>query len=198
MERETGIEPATNSLEGCDSTTELLPPGLAMQILELMMGLEPMTSPLPRECSTTELHQPLQPTFQSYRERSRPSMTRKAKNPNRIHVSDRNFPGSIVCQAIAANNPIPNSAIHILPLPAGLRSTTFTSPTNNPQISGAQGRIRTSVTRCVADLQSAAINHSATCAHPAKPSSAQPTSQPIKPVLRPRPRIERVSKTLKV
>ena len=25
MERETGIEPATNSLEGCDSTTELLP-----------------------------------------------------------------------------------------------------------------------------------------------------------------------------
>ncbi len=29
---------------------------------------------------------------------------------------------------------------------------------------GAQGRIRTSVTRRVADLQSAAINHSATCA----------------------------------
>ena len=27
LERETGIEPATNSLEGCDSTTELLPPG---------------------------------------------------------------------------------------------------------------------------------------------------------------------------
>ena len=25
MEREAGIEPATNSLEGCDSTTELLP-----------------------------------------------------------------------------------------------------------------------------------------------------------------------------
>ena len=28
MERETGIEPATNSLEGCDSTTELLPRGI--------------------------------------------------------------------------------------------------------------------------------------------------------------------------
>src|SRR6185437_16250446 len=26
LERETGIEPATNSLEGCDSTTGLLPP----------------------------------------------------------------------------------------------------------------------------------------------------------------------------
>ena len=31
MERETGIEPATNSLEGCDSTTELLPPSLSVR-----------------------------------------------------------------------------------------------------------------------------------------------------------------------
>ena len=30
LERETGIEPATNSLEGCDSTTELLPPVCAV------------------------------------------------------------------------------------------------------------------------------------------------------------------------
>ena len=30
LERETGIEPATNSLEGCDSTTELLPPPTAV------------------------------------------------------------------------------------------------------------------------------------------------------------------------
>src|SRR5260370_29416049 len=29
LERETGIEPATNSLEGCDSTTALLPPSTA-------------------------------------------------------------------------------------------------------------------------------------------------------------------------
>src|SRR5689334_689703 len=29
LERETGIEPATNSLEGCDSTIELLPPAPA-------------------------------------------------------------------------------------------------------------------------------------------------------------------------
>src|SRR3954469_8872265 len=28
MERETGFEPATNSLEGCDSTPELLPLGV--------------------------------------------------------------------------------------------------------------------------------------------------------------------------
>ena len=45
-------------------------------------------------------------------------------------------------------------------------------------MNGAQGRIRTSVTRRVADLQSAAINRSATCAlhcpniPPASPSLA--------------------------
>ena len=33
MERETGIEPATNSLEGCDSTIELLPPVKSFNIL---------------------------------------------------------------------------------------------------------------------------------------------------------------------
>ena len=33
MERETGIEPATNGLEGRDSTTELLPPGSARNTL---------------------------------------------------------------------------------------------------------------------------------------------------------------------
>ena len=97
--------------------------------LELMMGLEPMTSPLPRECSTTELHQPSKQLqsylpLPSYRERNRPSMTRKAKNPSSIQVSDWSFPGSIVCQTAIASNPRADSAIHILPLPAGLKSTT--------------------------------------------------------------------------
>jgi hypothetical protein len=35
LERETGIEPATNSLEGCDSTTELLPPSRLARSVEL-------------------------------------------------------------------------------------------------------------------------------------------------------------------
>src|SRR5205823_3954149 len=72
LERETGIEPATNSLEGCDSTTELLPPfnqlsAFSLQLsapfssrlapiqsksLEPMTRIELVTSPLPRECST--------------------------------------------------------------------------------------------------------------------------------------------------
>src|SRR3984885_2411007 len=58
LERETGIGPATNSLEGCDSTTELLPPCLGkLKDLELTERLELSTFPLPRECSTTELRQ---------------------------------------------------------------------------------------------------------------------------------------------
>ena len=76
LEREMGIEPTTNSLEGCDSTTELLPRKTSKSAclrqkrvskpakfspapdsptcsnLELMTGIEPVTSPLPRECST--------------------------------------------------------------------------------------------------------------------------------------------------
>src|SRR5271155_5077577 len=92
-------------------------------------------------------------------------MTRKAKKPNSIQVSDLKLSGSIVCQTKTANKPSTNSAIHILPLPAGLKSTTLTA--RYLKTSGAQGRIRTSVAHNAADLQSAAINHSATCAHSA-------------------------------
>jgi hypothetical protein len=43
LERETGIEPATNSLEGCDSTTELLPlPCLPRSLASL--GISPAGS----------------------------------------------------------------------------------------------------------------------------------------------------------
>ena len=49
MERETGIEPATNSLEGCDSTTELLPQCLPVRVrLVAREGLEP-SKPLGRQ-----------------------------------------------------------------------------------------------------------------------------------------------------
>ena len=43
MERETGIEPATNSLEGCDSTTELLPPTLAPRASARQARLDPQS-----------------------------------------------------------------------------------------------------------------------------------------------------------
>ena len=45
LERETGIEPATNSLEGCDSTTELLPP---TRSLRLRLALRRASFPPPR------------------------------------------------------------------------------------------------------------------------------------------------------
>jgi hypothetical protein len=57
-----------------------------------------------------------------YLERKRPSPIRTAKNPNRIRVRFRNFPGSIVAQADTAIKPIKPSAMTIRPLPPGLRS----------------------------------------------------------------------------
>ncbi len=148
VERETGIEPATNSLEGCDSTTELLPHPVGAnaprcEILELMTGLEPVTSPLPRECSTTELHQPAatnltslsktlreRPATTYTEDRNRVSNTRKAKNASRIRHRERNLPGSIVNQALAASAPRMASATSIRPVPAGLKSTMSTRPAN--------------------------------------------------------------------
>src|SRR5690606_2976560 len=48
MERETGIEPATNSLEGCDSTTELLPPSsLDSAGLQSQITCDPTTCNVP-------------------------------------------------------------------------------------------------------------------------------------------------------
>ncbi len=93
---------------------------------------------------------------------------RKAINPSSNQVRKRNFPGSMVSQEASARRAIAASAIFMRPLPAGLRSTTPPNTEYNlnrlPDINGAQGRIRTFVTRRVADLQSAAFNHSATCA----------------------------------
>ena len=47
LERETGIEPATNSLEGCDSTTELLPPALIARSARNFGGASPLFSVSP-------------------------------------------------------------------------------------------------------------------------------------------------------
>jgi hypothetical protein len=76
-------------------------------------------------------------------------MTRKAKNPNRTHVSDWYLPGSIVRQAAIANNPSTASAITIRPLPAGLRSTLLTNQcnlnyTSNKWCTGEDSNLRNS------------------------------------------------------
>jgi hypothetical protein len=59
MERETGIEPATNSLEGCDSTTELLPPSRRLTSLPAASARQarlPTALLLTLTCTPTECH----------------------------------------------------------------------------------------------------------------------------------------------
>ena len=68
MERETGIEPATNSLEGCDSTTELLPPLPSLQLLFLVAAVQtpqrltPVIHPSPQRKHSNHRHRD-QPDF---------------------------------------------------------------------------------------------------------------------------------------
>ncbi len=155
------------------------------------MGLEPMTSPLPRECSTTELHQPLsrqpncEPPHPLYRALSRASTTLNAKNAISSQVSCWYLPALIVRHTRTARSASTPRATAIRPLLPGsislasgqaqcLQITERPNQIPDPNNHGAQGRIRTSVTQCVADLQSAAINHSATCALPAlRPATQQ-------------------------
>ena len=121
-------------------------------------------------------------TKQSYRERTLVSMTRKAKKPETSQTTSRNLPASIVCQANTAIKARTTSAITIRPSPAGSRFIPISRAAgirsqHLQKSNGAQGRIRTSVAHNAADLQSAAINHSATCARPAtspKPLPAIP------------------------
>jgi hypothetical protein len=68
MERETGIEPATNSLEGCDSTTELLPPSRrAFRSASTLRRGRPLLAPL---CSC-----PNRPLVPGLPNRSLPSLS---------------------------------------------------------------------------------------------------------------------------
>ena len=152
------------------------------------MGLEPMTSPLPRECSTTELHQRScslrSPSpCSSLRARIFAITIRNANRlRNRIGIHRTSTSRSAIptyleeypCMWITAVESIVNhdskpittktpSATNIRPRSAaGLSDRSI--PHSLQLKNGAQGRIRTFVAHNAADLQSAAINHSATCA----------------------------------
>ena len=67
LERETGIEPATNSLEGCDSTAELLPPSRSN------LRLFRRASPLCAGASVRHLGSNIGPPIKVRRRRARPS-----------------------------------------------------------------------------------------------------------------------------
>ena len=125
------------------------------------MGLEPMTSPLPRECSTTELHQHHYNIYSTAiasvstqpETRKIPTTTRSA--PEAVPAPSFATPAPPKPPALPAQQP----AAHRPREPYPSQPSLYRNNKN-----GAQGRIRTSVTRRVADLQSAAINRSATCA----------------------------------
>ena len=161
------------------------------------MGLEPMTSPLPRECSTTELHQRSCSLRSSSRARLLAITTRNANRlrnkigSHRTSTSRSSIPMYLEeypCTCITAAGSIVNHdskpkttktprAANMRPRSAaGLsdRSLSLITIHHSKLKNGAQGRIRTSVTHRVADLQSAAINHSATCALRRRMSLVQP------------------------
>ncbi len=163
------------------------------------MGLEPMTSPLPRECSTTELHQPYRKLpLLLYRERaastanvsgpSRSSPQRTPATPNSAAETSLAPSSATPAQPAPPTQPALQPSVHCPREPYPFRTlakpTTWNLQPYN-QKNGAQGRIRTSVAHNAADLQSAAINHSATCALTANyPVATHPNTAP-KPCTKP-------------
>ncbi len=117
LERETGIEPATNSLEGCDSTTELLP-RIPLAFLLLLLS---MVAPRPHR------------EHRQYRQRCQTEFLIVDRDPRQNHQHGE------------------HAHRHRKPLHSKSWCTGEDSNLRSPL--GA------------ADLQSAAINHSATCAH---------------------------------
>ena len=126
LERETGIEPATNSLEGCDSTTELLPP------------LLPTAAPIRKIRSQ-----------------------RKTSNHRQRHCAGR--PHCRIIQRPPCRNSQHNEQNHGEKETAHVRSLLIVAkPKPQQWCTGEDSNLRSS--QGAADLQSAAINHSATCA----------------------------------
>ena len=118
MERETGIEPATNSLEGCDSTTELLPPSrLATPLARRFGGVNPPI--ISSSCAFIDF----------------------------INSTRLGLPG-------------PKAG---LPSRSPPTLASFTRASYGVAKAGGQGRIRTFVATGATDLQSVAIDRSATC-----------------------------------
>ena len=153
LERETGIEPATNSLEGCDSTTELLPP---------------------KSCSVRHfpcsLHSP-----RHHAARDRLLLRRRA---TRALPPDkwRRVP------------PLPAKQIAEGTSPPLFSPTPLFSHRRRRKKSGGEGRVRTSVGTRPADLQSAAIDRSATspnCVHASR-NGRQPRQDAASFRIRPR------------
>jgi hypothetical protein len=151
MERETGIEPATNSLEGCDSTTELLPPFDSLRSLRASLRSTSLAQGKPsiHFARSGQAFDPLR----SLRASLRSTDSRRFSTPLR--------------------------ACHE-------RALSVAQGESN----GGQGRIRTSVATGAADLQSAAIDRSATCPRRAAttahcPARVRSSTRHLQPTLGP-------------
>ena len=142
MERETGIEPATNSLEGCDSTTELLPPSRLASFAH-----SPTTAGRP-PCGRERFRMPqLQSTVrQTCFPLPRTSSRREAP---RQKTEEALRLASLAQGTIRLDRASPRRACHERGREA-------------PESNGGEGRVRTSVATRAAGLQPAAIDRSAT------------------------------------
>ena len=143
MERETGIEPATNSLEGCDSTTELLPPFDSVRC----SGQAPSTR---------------------FARSGRALPTRSAVRCSPLAASVRQAREPVASTDVV---PLVTALPPLLPRRRAKRGLpqNKAKPPNRTALSmpraerfGGEGRVRTSVATRAADLQSAAIDRSAT------------------------------------
>src|ERR1019366_3206898 len=205
LERETGIEPATNSLEGCDSTTELLPPDSVPSLRDShLFPTQPSTPPaapcwakLFRPCGAgasaskiqrqiprsplqtprsllrsrpSHLHRRCRPQSSSRRSRSSRSCLRPHDQVRTANIASTaiaaslNFWSLMVVHASTAStankaNAAHNRFISTTPTPA----TVARRGPGKTWCTGEDSNLRSS--QGAADLQSAAINHSATCAH---------------------------------
>ena len=131
LERETGIEPATNSLEGCDSTTELLPPIPKLRPTVNRGGCHPALHARPCDATT---------------------------GTNRKHGQHRQR--SQLESLIVEGGPRQNRQYCV-------RAQRHPKPIHRETwCTGEDSNLRSS--QGAADLQSAAINHSATCARSAE------------------------------
>src|SRR5262245_47223816 len=145
MERETGIEPATNSLEGCDSTTELLPQCLPVRVrLVAREGLEPskplgrqiysllrLTASLPRQLSVcgSAMFLELQPTYCRWSWRRdlnpRPADYKSAALPTELRQPEQKTNFSTSCASYASESVVPDGSVtvQVAALPATPYST---------------------------------------------------------------------------
>ena len=149
MERETGIEPATNSLEGCDSTTELLPPmsrpssALAPSLLKLPINW--VSSLSPPSCGG-----------------ARSAPCRPARFISKLPINWVSLTSADNALALSAKRCCGEGlAPSHQSFPPAIAPTFRGAMARLGKI-GGEGRVRTSVGTRPADLQSAAIDRSAT------------------------------------